>query len=98
MNVMVMNCGSSSLKYKVIEMPSEKELAGGEACNVGPPTASPPCIVHHAGKVKKTVEVNEAGCKGCGSCMATCPKQGIMVAGFTLDQISAQVDAALGLA
>jgi heterodisulfide reductase subunit A len=49
-------------------------------------------------QVKKTVEVKEVACKGCGSCMATCPKQGIMVAGFTLDQLSAQVDAALGIA
>ena len=50
------------------------------------------------GKVKKTVEVNEALCKGCGSCMATCPKKGIEVAGFTLDQLGAQVEAALALA
>ncbi|MFZ5447800.1 MAG: FAD-dependent oxidoreductase [Thermodesulfobacteriota bacterium] len=49
------------------------------------------------GKLGKTVEVNQLLCKGCGSCMATCPKQGIFVAGFTLDQLSAQVDAALGL-
>jgi heterodisulfide reductase subunit A len=50
------------------------------------------------GKVKKTVEVNEVLCKGCGSCMATCPKKGIEVAGFTLDQLGAQVEAALGIA
>jgi len=50
------------------------------------------------GKTKKTVQVNEALCKGCGSCMATCPKRGIEVAGFTLDQLGAQVEAALGLA
>ncbi len=50
------------------------------------------------GAVKKTVEVNQAICKGCGSCMATCPKQGIYVAGFTLEQLGAQVNAALGLA
>ncbi|MGB8992553.1 MAG: FAD-dependent oxidoreductase [Desulfobaccales bacterium] len=49
------------------------------------------------GHVKKTVEVNQVLCKGCGSCMATCPKQGIYVAGFTLEQLGAQVDAALGL-
>lgn len=30
--------------------------------------------------------------------MATCPKEGIYVAGFTLAQLGAQVDAALGLA
>jgi heterodisulfide reductase subunit A len=49
-------------------------------------------------RVKKTVEVNEILCKGCGSCMATCPKQGIYVAGFSLEQLGAQVDAALALA
>ena len=49
------------------------------------------------GGVKKTVEVNQVLCKGCGSCMATCPKQGIYVAGFTLEQLGAQVDAALGI-
>jgi heterodisulfide reductase subunit A len=49
------------------------------------------------GNVKKTVEVNQILCRGCGSCMATCPKQGIFVAGFTLEQLEAQVDAALGL-
>jgi heterodisulfide reductase subunit A len=50
------------------------------------------------GMVKKTVEVEEVLCKGCGSCMATCPKRGIVVAGFTLDQLGAQVDAALEVA
>ena len=49
------------------------------------------------GAVKKVAEVNEAKCKGCGVCMATCPKQGIMVRHFRLEQLSAQVDAALGL-
>jgi len=47
--------------------------------------------------IKKTVEVNEVLCKGCGTCMATCPKKGVFVKGFTLEQISAQVDAALGV-
>ena len=47
--------------------------------------------------VKKTVEVNETACKGCGCCMATCPKKGIFVKGFKLEQISAQVNAALGV-
>ena len=47
------------------------------------------------GAIKKTVELNESACKGCGTCQATCPKQGILVKGFTLEQISAQVGAAL---
>ena len=50
------------------------------------------------GNLRKTVETNEILCKGCGSCMATCPKQGIYVAGFSLQQLEAQVDAALGIA
>jgi heterodisulfide reductase subunit A len=49
------------------------------------------------GSLKKTVETNTMLCKGCGSCMATCPKQGIVVEGFTVAQLSAQVDAALGI-
>jgi heterodisulfide reductase subunit A-like polyferredoxin len=49
------------------------------------------------GAVKKTVEANESVCKGCGCCMATCPKKGIFVRGFKLEQISAQVNAALGV-
>ena len=49
------------------------------------------------GQIKKTVEINETLCKGCGSCMATCPKQGIYVAGFSMPQLTAQVEAALGL-
>jgi heterodisulfide reductase subunit A len=49
------------------------------------------------GSVKKTVDVDETACKGCGCCMATCPKKGIFVRGFKLDQIGAQVNAALGV-
>jgi len=47
------------------------------------------------GATKKTVEVNESICKGCGCCMATCPKKGAMVRGFTLEQLGAQIEAAL---
>ncbi len=47
MNILVLNCGSSSLKYRLISMPAETELAGGEAQRIGPPTAKPSRIVHH---------------------------------------------------
>jgi acetate kinase len=46
MNVLVFNCGSSSLKYRLIEMPAEAELAAGEAQRIGPPTSKPSRIVH----------------------------------------------------
>jgi heterodisulfide reductase subunit A len=48
-----------------------------------------------SGAVKKVIEVNESLCKGCGTCQATCPKQGVFIRGFTLNQIAAQVSAAL---
>ncbi len=44
----------------------------------------------------KYIEVNKAQCKGCGLCQGTCPKRGVAVQGFTMDQISAQIEAALG--
>jgi len=50
------------------------------------------------GTVKKIVETNESTCKGCGCCQATCPKNGIFVQGFTLDQLRAQIEAALEVA
>jgi heterodisulfide reductase subunit A len=50
------------------------------------------------GSVKKVVEANETICKGCGCCQATCPKNGIFIRGFTLDQIRAQIEAALEVA
>ena len=52
----------------------------------------------YAGAIKKIVETDEAACKGCGCCQATCPKNAIFVRGFRLQQIAAQVDAALGMA
>ncbi|MBI5001439.1 MAG: FAD-dependent oxidoreductase [Euryarchaeota archaeon] len=47
------------------------------------------------GQVKKTIELNEAICKGCGVCMATCPKLGVYTKGFTYEQIMAQAKAAM---
>ncbi len=49
------------------------------------------------GAVKKTVESDPAKCRGCGVCQATCPKRGIFVRNFRLEQISAMVEAALGV-
>ena len=49
------------------------------------------------GSIKKVVETNESTCKGCGCCQATCPKKGVFIRGFTLDQIEAQIHAALGV-
>jgi len=46
MKILVFNCGSSSLKYKLFKMPDNKELAAGEAQRIGPPTAEPSRIVY----------------------------------------------------
>ena len=58
MNVLVLNCGSSSLKYRLIAMPAEKELASGEAQRVGPPTAEPARICHRVAGTEQVVEVD----------------------------------------
>ena len=42
------------------------------------------------GSIKKVVETNDSACKGCGCCQATCPKNGILIYGFTLEEIEAQ--------
>ncbi|MFA5189179.1 MAG: acetate/propionate family kinase [Verrucomicrobiia bacterium] len=57
MNILVFNCGSSSLKYRLLAMPEAIELTGGEAQRVGPPTAKPSVILYHVGKEKFTKEV-----------------------------------------
>ncbi|MBN2144280.1 MAG: acetate/propionate family kinase [Candidatus Aureabacteria bacterium] len=46
MNILVFNCGSSSLKYKVLSLPREIELAGGEAERIGPKTSRLSRIIH----------------------------------------------------
>jgi heterodisulfide reductase subunit A len=43
----------------------------------------------------RRIATDPALCKGCGLCAATCPKGGVYVHGFTLDQLRAQVAAAL---
>ncbi len=53
MNVLVFNCGSSSLKYKLLSMPDGKMLAGGEAQRVGPKTAEPARILHRLNGVEE---------------------------------------------
>jgi acetate kinase len=59
MKVLVFNCGSSSLKYRLIQMPGERELAGGEAQRVGPPTAEPARIYHSVGGGKPQMHYAE---------------------------------------
>jgi heterodisulfide reductase subunit A len=48
------------------------------------------------GKVKKTVEVNEAICRGCGVCMATCPKEGIFVRHFKPEYFEEMIKSVTG--
>ena len=47
------------------------------------------------GRGHRRIATDPALCKGCGLCAATCPKGGVTVHGFTLDQLKAQVAAAL---
>ena len=54
-NILVFNCGSSSLKYKIIGMPGETTLIKGEAERVGSRTREPSRISHHSFGKKKTI-------------------------------------------
>jgi heterodisulfide reductase subunit A2 len=49
------------------------------------------------GQAHKLINVNKAQCKGCGLCQGTCPKRGVYVSGFTMKQISSQIQAALAV-
>ncbi|MCD6320460.1 MAG: FAD-dependent oxidoreductase [Candidatus Desulfofervidaceae bacterium] len=49
------------------------------------------------GEIKKIAEVDTFKCRGCGSCQATCPKDGCAVTGFSLDRLRAEVDKCLGI-
>jgi heterodisulfide reductase subunit A len=48
------------------------------------------------GSVKKTVDVNEAICRGCGVCMATCPKKGIFVRHFKPEYFEEMIKSVAG--
>jgi heterodisulfide reductase subunit A-like polyferredoxin len=61
------------------------EKCDGCAYCIEPCTAQAITLIEYMqedGSVKKTVDVNEAICRGCGVCMATCPKKGIFVRHF----------------
>ena len=55
-NILVLNCGSSSLKYKIISMPDGSELARGEAERVGTKTQGISRITHFVFGKKRIVK------------------------------------------
>ncbi|MBN2546613.1 MAG: acetate/propionate family kinase [Spirochaetes bacterium] len=55
MNILIFNCGSSSLKYKMIEMPSKKEILFGEAQRINSVTAESSRIIHNNLKKEKKI-------------------------------------------
>lgn len=56
-SILVINCGSSSLKFRLIRMPEEQECAGGEAVRVGTQGTEPSAIRYHVGDAQKEVIV-----------------------------------------
>ncbi|MBF0252308.1 MAG: acetate/propionate family kinase [Candidatus Omnitrophica bacterium] len=56
-NILVINCGSSSLKYKIISMPNGNELVQGEAERVGIKTRGGSVIKHTVMGKQKTIEM-----------------------------------------
>ncbi len=57
MNIFVLNCGSSSLKYRMISMPDGEEILGGEVQRFGAKTAEPSRIVHRVSDREETFPV-----------------------------------------
>ncbi len=54
MNILVYNCGSSSLKFRLYAMPEERELAGGEFQRIGSRTSESPVVVYRvAGEARR---------------------------------------------
>jgi heterodisulfide reductase subunit A len=47
---------------------------------------------------RRIAEVNQALCKGCGACAAACPSEAVVLAGFSNQQICAQIKSALSAA
>jgi acetate kinase len=45
-NILVFNCGSSSLKYRIVKMPQEEEIVAGEAQGVGIKTLGGAFVEH----------------------------------------------------
>ncbi len=58
MNILVLNCGSSSLKYKILKMPEGTELIKGEAERVGIKTKEKSVISHFVRGKEKRVELS----------------------------------------
>jgi len=61
MNVLSLNCGSSSLKYSLRRMPEETVLCHGEARRIGARTAQPPEVVHQANNQTTRVTLDSYG-------------------------------------
>ncbi len=57
MDILTFNCGSSSLKYKLLRMPEQDVILGGEAQRVGPPTSEPSRILHRIAGETQTIHV-----------------------------------------
>ncbi|NPV01718.1 MAG: acetate/propionate family kinase [Brevinematales bacterium] len=54
-NILVFNCGSSSLKYRLIEMPSEREILSGEAQRIGSKSAQASRVIHRENGREDTI-------------------------------------------
>jgi acetate kinase len=56
MKILVLNCGSSSLKYRVIQMPEEVEILKGEAERVGIISSEIASITHKVKGIKRVIK------------------------------------------
>ncbi len=89
----------SSISLDAIKAVVDKDMCDGCALCVDVcPYNAITLVENGQGEIKdKIVNINKAQCKGCGLCQGTCPKRGVYVSGFTMKQISAQIQAALAV-
>lgn len=63
MNIFVLNCGSSSLKYGMISMPAGEEILSGEVQRIGAKTAEASRIVHRVSGREETYPIKAGSYK-----------------------------------
>ena len=57
MNVLVLNCGSSSVKFQLVDPVSKRALAKGNVEHIGSRHALLTCLAHGKSEIKEVLEV-----------------------------------------
>ncbi len=90
----LLSAGQVELEPFVAQVDLEKCTGAGECVTVcGYEDAIAVKEIDYNGKSVKRAVVTPANCTGCGCCVSACPNQAIQVAGWTIPQYDAMLDA-----